>query len=194
MAHSSGMIVQTGGSRPHVAYIMKALANTFPNIIWKIGGKVDRTTWGGGFSAHSVGRACDIYLDAGDPVDKRLGDLLLETFATHGYNFKVDHVIWNGQIWSRSDGGPSGYTGSGGAHRDHVHVAFVDDQLDVLPLGFPWILEQYVLRRFVADGVAADRSDGLYGQAFDPKKPNVRLTRKKRHAIMLKKMGMTGAM
>lgn len=194
MGHVDGMIVQSEGSRPHVAYIMKALANTFPNIIWKIGGKVARTTWGGGFSAHSVGRACDIYLDADDPLDKRLGDLLFGTFATHGYNFKVDHTIWNGMIWSRSEGGPSAYTGSGGAHRDHVHVAFVDDQLDVLPLGFPWILEQYVLRRYVADGAAADRSDGLYGKAFDPKKPNVRLSRKKRHAIMLKNMGMTGAM
>ena len=118
MGHINGMIVQSEGSRPHVIFIMKALANTFPNIIWKIGGKVARTTWGGGFSAHSVGRACDIYLDANDPLDRRLGDLLFETFITHGYNFKVDHTIWNGRTWSQSEGGPSGYTGSGGAHRD----------------------------------------------------------------------------
>lgn len=193
MGHINGMIVQSEGSRPHVAYIMKTLATVFPNIIWKIGGKVARTTWGGGFSAHSVGRACDIYLDANEPLDKRLGDLLFETFVTHGYNFKVDHTIWDGQTWSQSNGGPSAYTGSGGAHKDHVHVAFVDDRLDELPTGFSWILEQYVLPRYVADGAAADRSDGLYGKAFDPKKPNVRLTAKQRHKIMLEKMGMTGA-
>ena len=193
MGHVNGMIVQSEGSRPHVAYIMKALAETFPNIIWKIGGKVARTTWGGGFSAHSVGRACDIYLDAGDPLDKRLGDLLFQMFQTHGYNFKVEHTIWDGQQWSQSNGGPSAYTGSGGAHRDHVHVAFVDDRLDELPTGFSWIVEQYVARRYIdSGGDAADRMDGIYGKAFDPKKPNHRLTSKQRRKIMLRKMGMPG--
>jgi len=82
MPDINGMIVQSDGSKPHVVYIMKALANAFPNIIWKIGGKVNRTTWSGGFSAHSAGRAWDIYLDAHDPLDKKLGDLLFRLFYT----------------------------------------------------------------------------------------------------------------
>jgi hypothetical protein len=194
MPRIDGMIVQSDGSKPHVVYIMKALAKTFPNVIWKIGGKVNRTTWGGGFSAHSAGRACDIYLDANDPLDKKLGDLLFEMFDRHGYNFKVDHTIWDGQIWSREEGGPRAYTGSGGAHRDHVHVAFRDDHLDELPTGFSWILEQYVAKAYRrSSGEADDRMDGLYGKAFDPKRPNVRLKKKQRHKILLKKMGMEGA-
>lgn len=188
------MIVQHEGSKPHVAYIMKALARTFPNVIWKIGGKVDRTTAGGGFSAHSAGRACDIYLDANDPLDKRLGDLLFRLFDRHGYNFKVDHVIWDNQIWSLEKGGPRPYTGSGGAHRNHVHVAFRDDRLDELPTGFSWILEQYVAKAYVrGSGDAHDRMQGLYGKAFDPKHPNKRLTKAQRKKALLENMGMKGA-
>src|SRR5262245_4867861 len=97
-----GMLVQSDGSRPHVVYIMHRLAKTFPNVIWKLGGRVNRTTHGGGFSAHSVGRAIDIYLDAGDPLDRKLGDLLFEMFHTHASNLKVDHTIWNSKWW---DGG-----------------------------------------------------------------------------------------
>ena len=36
-------------------------------------------------------------------------------------------------------------------------------------------------RRYIDSGdVAADRLDGIYGKAFDPKKPNHRLTLKQR--------------
>jgi hypothetical protein len=188
-----GMIVQTDGSRPHVAHIMETLAKTFPNVIWKIGGKVDRTTWGGGFSFHSVGRACDIYLDANDPLDKKLGDLLLRLFSIHGYNFKVDHVIWASQTWSRESGGPTAYTGSGGAHRDHVHVAFIDERLDELPTGFSWICDRFAAM-YVLDGDgAADRMDGLYGKAFAAGRADTRLTKRQRYEIMLKKMGFDKA-
>lgn len=194
MAHINGMIVQHEGSKPHVAHIMKTLSKTFPNVIWKIGGKVDRTTWGGGPSAHAQGRACDIYLDAGDPLDKRLGDLLFQMFDRHGYNFKVDHVIWASQIWSQENGGPRAYTGSGGSHRDHVHVAFVDDKLDEIPTGFSWICDQYVAKAFIlSPGGAEDRMDGLHGKAFDPRRPNTRLSKQKRKKILLENMGMKGA-
>ena len=188
-----GMIVQTGGSQPHVAYIMETLSRTFPNVIWKIGGKVDRTTWTGDFSFHSVGRACDIYLDAADPLDKKLGDLLLRMFSTHGYNFKVDHVIWDNQIWSRENGGPTAYTGGGGSHRDHVHVAFIDDKLGELPMGFPWICDRYADLYVLGGDGAADRMDGLYGKAFAPGRANTRLRRRQRYEIMLKNMGFSNA-
>ena len=189
----NGMLVQSGGSKPHVVYIMEKLAKTFPNVIWKLGGKVERTTWGGGFSAHSEGRAIDIYLDAGDPLDKKLGDLLFLSFFLNNLYLKVDHTIWDGMIWSSATLFPTEYTGSGGAHRDHVHVAFKDDQLDVLPTGFDTIVKS--VETFYNNGHdgAADRMDGLYGQAFNPKKPNVRLSRRARYKIMLKKMGMEGA-
>jgi hypothetical protein len=193
MSHIDGMIVQSGGSRPHVVYIMETLAKTFPNVIWKIGGKVNRTTWAGGFSFHSVGRACDIYLDANDRLDKKLGDLLFRMFSNFAYDFKVDHTIWDGQSWSRAEGGPGAYTGGGGPHRDHVHVAFTDDHLDLLPLGFPWICDRVAAIYVLGGDGAGERFQGTYGKAFDPKRPNTRLSSKQRNKIMLKNMGFEGA-
>jgi hypothetical protein len=194
MPYINGMIVQSGGSKPHVVYIMEMLAKTFPNVIWKIGGKVNRTTWGGGFSAHSAGRACDIYLDANDPLDKKLGDLLFQMFCLQAAYLKVDHTIWNGRIWSTATTMPSAYTGSGGLHRDHVHVAFQNVNLNALPTGFDWMCKLAVAGYITGGGDgAADRQDGLYGQAFDPKNPNIRLSEKQRRKILLKNMGMEGA-
>jgi hypothetical protein len=135
MPYINGMLVQSDGSRPHVVYIMRVLAETFPNVIWKIGGKVPRTTAGGGFSAHSVGRACDIYLDANERLDKKLGDLLFNLFITEAVPLKVDHTIWDTR-WSDDGGAPTTYTGSGGPHKNHVHVAFKDDRLNDQPLVF----------------------------------------------------------
>lgn len=187
-----GMLVQSGGSKPHVAHIMHTLAKSFPNVIWKIGGKVDRTTAGGGFSAHSVGRAADIYLDAFDPLDLKLGNLLFQMFQIHARLLKVDHTIWNG--WISDDGGaPTAYTGNGGPHTNHVHVAFKDDHLEILPFAFDALCALAVAAYVTGGDGAADRYDGLYGKAFDPKRPNVRLTRSQRHNILLKNMGMEGA-
>jgi hypothetical protein len=192
MPYINGLIVQSDGSKPHVVYIMTVLANTFPNVIWKIGGKVNRTTWGGGFSAHSAGRACDIYLDAGDPLDQKLGDLLFQLFYTQAAALKVDHTIWNG-MWSDSGNAPTAYTGSGGPHKDHVHVAFKDDHLEALPYAFDSMCAQLVSAYVSGNDGAADRQEGLYGQAFNPRKPNVRLSRQQRKKILLKNMGMAGA-
>ena len=105
---------------------------------------------------------------------------------------KVDHTIWNGRWWD--DGGPvEAYPGSGGPHRDHVHVAFKDDHLEREPYAFdallPWVVAAYVTG---GDG-AGDRQDGIHGKAFDRKRSNVRLTRKQRQRVLLKNMGMEGA-
>jgi hypothetical protein len=192
MPYINGMLVQSDGSRPHVVYIMKVLALTFPNVIWKIGGRVNRRTAGGGFSAHSVGRACDIYLDANEPLDKKLGDLLFNLFITEAVPLKVDHTIWDTR-WS-DDGGPATtYTGSGGPHKNHVHVAFKDDRLDDLPLVFDRMCATVAATYSLGGDGAADRMDGLWGRAFDPKHPNSRLTMAQRKKILLKNMGMEGA-
>lgn len=62
--------------------------------------KVNRTTWGGGDPRIRVGRACDIYLDANDLLDKKLGDLLFWLFYTEALTLKVDHTIWDEQWWN----------------------------------------------------------------------------------------------
>ena len=190
----NGMLVQSGGSRPHVVYIMETLAETFPNVIWKIGGEVDRTTRGGEFSFHSEGRACDIYLSAHDPLDKKLGDLLFNLFSTESVALKVHHTIWNGRISSDATGWrSSAYTGSGGPHEDHVHVAFKNDHLEAQPRIFTWLCQQLVGYYIFGNDGASDRQDGLHGQAFNPKRPNIRLTKQQRHKMLLKNMGFEGA-
>jgi hypothetical protein len=192
MGYVDGMLVQSDGSKPHVVHLMTVLAKTFPNIILKIGGRVDRTTAGGSFSFHSVGRAMDVYLDANDPLDQKLGDLLYDLFSTEGHYLKVDHVIWNGQMWS-TDKGDGPYTGSGGPHRDHVHVAFRNDHLGAAPLNFAKLLLPVVTQYTTGGDGAADRMDGLWGTAYQPKHPTHRQSLQQRKQIMLRKMGMLGS-
>lgn len=193
MGYINGMIVQSSGSKPHVVFIMETLAKQFPYTIWKIGGYKNRTTAGGGFSFHSVGRACDIYLDAFDPVDKILGDLLFEMFHCNADMLLVDHVIWNSQIWSAEKGGPRVYQGSGGPHTNHIHVGFKKNPSKSIPVFFV-ILCKIVHHKFInSSGDAEDRARGLYGQAFNPKRPNKRLTKKQRKKILLENMMMQGA-
>jgi hypothetical protein len=63
-----------------------------------------------------------------------------------------------------------------------------------VPTLLGWFCEQYVAAAYKASsGDAADRFDGIYGKAFNPKKPNVRLTKEQRRKIMLKNMNMQGA-
>lgn len=94
-----------------------------------IGAYVNRTTKAGGFSAHSEGRAADIYLFADKPNrshEKLLGDGLAGMFFGNMAALGVDHIMWNRQIWSVEKGGPRPIpaTAAVGPHTDHVHVAF----------------------------------------------------------------------
>lgn len=191
MPYINGMIVQSDGSKPHVVFIMEILARQFPNIIWKIGGFKDRLTSEGHESAHASGRACDIYLDATDALDRTFGDLLFALFSNNAVDLKVDHTIWNSHIWSQASGGPTYFTeGNGGPHRDHVHVAFIDDDLGTKPLKIVELCKRLNELYSSLHNGEGDRVDGIYGKAFDPKHPNVRLTSKQRRAIMLRKMGL----
>jgi hypothetical protein len=193
MAKIDGMIVQTDNSQPHVVFIMETLSKQFPYTIWKIGGYNNRSTSDGSVSAHSSGRACDIYLDAFDPIDKQLGDLLFEMFHANAVVLKVDHVIWDQHIWSQSKGGPTFFTkGNGGPHQDHIHVAFENNNLNIKPWQIVGLCK-IVYDKYVVQGDARDREDGLYGKAFPPKKSNTRLTKRQRHQVMLENMGFKGS-
>ena len=117
------MSINWNRNQPIIRYLRIWLPRMFPQIT-RIGGYVNRTTRGGSFSAHSEGRAADIYLDANNSDELAIGNGLFEMFSQRASLLGVDHVIWNQQIWSAQRGGPRAYTGSGGPHRNHVHVAF----------------------------------------------------------------------
>jgi hypothetical protein len=166
------MVIQSGGSKPHVVYIMRSLASYFPNIIRKLGGMVPRTTRTGGFSAHSEGRAIDIYLNAKRQPDKLLGDKLFVMFIEHAARLKVEHVIWDSTEWSPSSNEFKRISDSDGRgpHTDHVHVAFEDDNLDAVPTGIGQLIQNGPRRWLKLRGYQ-EWMDGVYGTAFDPKDP-----------------------
>lgn len=193
MGHIDGMVVQSSGSKPHVVFIMETLARTFPYCIWKLGGRVVRDTSDGKESFHATGRACDVYLDAFDPLDLKLGDLLFRMFHTEAVALKVHHVIWNRHIWSRAEGGPRYFSkGNGGAHTNHIHVAFEDPDLTSTPVAFPAMCQRVLEEYAKGHDGEGDRVDGIYGKAFDPRRPLTRLTLKQRGEIMKRNMGFSG--
>jgi hypothetical protein len=151
---------------------MRSLASYFPNIIRKLGGMVPRTTATGGFSAHSEGRAIDIFLNASRQPDKLLGDKLFVMFVDHAVKLKVEHVIWDSTEWSPSTNEFKSIPRSDarGPHRDHVHVAFKDDRLNEVPSGIGRLIKQGPLRWLKARGYQ-EWLDGTYGTAFDAKRP-----------------------
>ncbi len=120
-------------NQPIVAHLQKELRDVFPEFRHKppttqpyVGaGYVNRTTAMGTFSAHSEGRAVDIYLSANNPSERRLAEALFRLFSgPNAAALGIQHVIFNRQIWSAADG-PDSYTGGDrNPHTDHVHVAF----------------------------------------------------------------------
>lgn len=183
----NGMFLHTEGSKPHVVFVMEALSDAFPYIIWKFGGMVPRTTRNydpvtgeaipGNFSAHSVGRAVDIYLSAKVQPDLELGTRLFDMFVKHAAILKVEHVIWNSREWSPKDGGTFLTISSGdsrGPHTDHVHVAFKDDHLDAKPTQLTEIVKEPAL--WMKRKGYKDYMDGKHGPAFKEGKPLVRVT------------------
>ncbi len=122
-AASHGSRIDWRRNQPVVNAFRKHLPTYFP-LIRKAGGYNPRKTGTGKFSAHSEGRALDIYLNAKHPGERSLGDALASSFRAWSKRLGVDHVIWNGQIWSRAKGGPRKWDPTRNQHTNHIHVAF----------------------------------------------------------------------
>lgn len=117
--------------QPIIRYLRRWIPAIFPIVpqnhppgrgLW---GYVPRTTADGKFSEHSEGRAIDIYLNAFEGTQRRIGDGLFELFRTRYQELGVYFVIWNRQVVypGVGRGRPRPYTGPR-PHTDHVHVAF----------------------------------------------------------------------
>jgi hypothetical protein len=83
-------------------------------------------------SAHYEGRALDVFFRPVTPDNRRRGWALAQYLVAHAARLHVDHVIFDGRIWSagrRSEQGWRVYTPPSRSgdpvvleHRDHVHV------------------------------------------------------------------------
>lgn len=103
--------------------------------ITSVGGYANRNTEVGAFSAHSEGRAADIFLNAFDPVHLQIGDALVLMFIDYAADLGIDHIIWNRQVWStdHAQEGLRPWESSRNPHTNHVHVAFTRDGSQVAP-------------------------------------------------------------
>ncbi len=91
-------------------------------------------------SAHYDGRAIDVFVRPVDDQNRRRGWAIASYLVAHAADLSVDHVIFDGRIWSsgrRSEEGWREYSPSSAAdadpatraillHRDHVHVDVVE--------------------------------------------------------------------
>lgn len=129
------MTIQWNRDQPVITHLRASLNTHFPFFrtlgyalhASGIGGYVNRSRRQGGFSAHSEGRAADIYLLASVPVEKRLGDELFALMGTNRVAYGIDHLMWDGTV--RSAVSPGGRNivpnvDHVGMHRNHIHVAF----------------------------------------------------------------------
>ena len=101
----------------------------------------------------------DIYVNAGDPTERQIGDGLFSLFIKWQSSLDVDHVIWSRQIWSAVNGGPRPYTGVD-PHTNHVHVAFTKTGSQRQP---PFLIP-------LLDGLCLDIYGTLTGQDRVPPK------------------------
>src|ERR1044072_7563223 len=86
-------------NQPIVRFLRRWIPICIPQVT-RTGGYNNRTTETGGFSAHSEGRAIDIYLDAFNESERLTGDALAQMFVDRAADLGVDPVIWNRRIWS----------------------------------------------------------------------------------------------
>jgi hypothetical protein len=193
MRHWSGMLIQSGGSKPFVASLMQILADEFPFIIFKMGGFVDRDIRGrpGVKSMHASGRAIDIYLDVKYRQERALGKLLYAMFKDNAISPNTGHVIYDGLVWSAGSKADRSTRDAGvrDLHNDHVHVDFtttgIEGNASALKFGI-----KFVRRRLSMEGYK-DWVDGYYGPAFNPTSNNTRLTVIEREAIYYMNKGQT---
>jgi hypothetical protein len=192
MRHWSGMLIQSGGSKPFVVSLMGILADEFPFIIFKMGGFVDRDIRGrpGIKSMHASGRAIDIYLHVNQPQEKALGKLLYEMFKNNAASANTGHVIYDGFVWSpgRNADRSTHDAGVRDIHDDHVHVDFDTTGIEGTahrlagPIHF---LRPRMQTRY------KEWLEGYYGPAFNPTSNNTRLNTTERLAIYNLNKGVT---
>ena len=192
MRHWSGMLIQSGGSKPFVVSLMEILADEFPFIIFKMGGFVDRDIRGkpGVKSMHASGRAIDIYLSVREPQEKALGKLLYGMFKDNAASANTGHVIFDGLAWSPDNAADRSTRDAGirDLHDDHVHVDFDTTGIEgtahhlVAPIRF---LRQRMPARY------KEWVEGYYGPAFNPTSNNTRLSATERLAIYNVNKGVT---
>src|SRR5262249_44872434 len=101
--------------------------NHYPNHPLKgVGGYVKRKNARGGFSRHSEGRACDIYVNVKELYLWMLGNALFKGFAASGRELGIEDLLWDTYAWSHGD--PTVHrnpdTDSVRRHQDHLHVGF----------------------------------------------------------------------
>jgi hypothetical protein len=73
-------------------------------------------------SDHAMGKAVDVYFDAGDNAEKIRGDALFLALQGNADALGIAYVIWDGKIWETGKGVHL-YNGSH-PHHDHIHVSF----------------------------------------------------------------------
>jgi hypothetical protein len=83
-------------------------------------------------SAHYDGRAVDVFVRPVNAANQRRGWMIASFLVAHASRLRIDHVIFDGRIWSagtRSQQGWRTYTPPSTSgdravleHRDHVHV------------------------------------------------------------------------
>lgn len=118
-------------NQPIIHHLREILPEVFPVLLTPghgrassgVGGYVNRTMRNSNkMSDHSEGRAADIFLNAFDLRERKIGDALNGMFIRHAIELGVDYTFWNLRLWSREKGGPRLYPSK--PHQDHVHVSF----------------------------------------------------------------------
>lgn len=91
-----------------------------------VGGFNNRPKRGGGFSRHSEGRACDIYVNTQDLYLRYLGDALFTRFAASARPLGIEDLIWDTQVWSYLEPYVHRNLDIDAVleHQDHLHVGF----------------------------------------------------------------------
>lgn len=77
-------------------------------------------------SLHAEGRAVDIGLSVGVPLEKTIGDSLFGIFVDLAGQMGLQEIIWNRDVWSTQRPVVHTYTGHD-PHTDHIHAGFTRD-------------------------------------------------------------------
>jgi hypothetical protein len=77
-------------------------------------------------SDHAEGRALDIFLDASDAGEKKIGDYLVNAFIESGDGMGISYIIWNREIWKKGTGQKTKYGGKS-PHTNHIHISWSKD-------------------------------------------------------------------